>query len=392
MFKAITVENLLSFGPDAVPLELENLNVLIGPNGSGKSNLLESIALLRSSTHKNSTQGMRSLIAKGGGIKEWIWKGHAEKPANIECLVEYPTGKQSLRHSLHIKKEGFAFSIANERIENEHAYGDYSEPYLYYDYQGGHPVVNLVESPKRRLKPETVDPQLSILAQLQDAESYPEITYLGRAYDQIRLYREWEFGRNAVFREAQRADVLSERLEEDFSNLGLFLNRIRENSDARNTLLNSIRDLYEGLTDFHVSISEGGNVQVVFFEGQFSIPATRLSDGSMRYLCLLAILCDPTPPPLVAIEEPELGLHPDILPKLGRLLLQASQRTQLIVTTHSDILVDALSDHPQTIVVCEKHDGITRMRRLDSEQLAPWLEKYRLGDLWTSGEIGGTRW
>ena len=85
-------------------------------------------------------------------------------------------------------------------------------------------------------------------------------------------------------------------------------------------------------------------------------------------------------------------MHPDILPKLADLLLAASDRTQLIVTTHSDILVDALTDHPETIVVCEKHQGHTVTRRLNGEELAPWLQKYRLGDLWTRGEIGGTRW
>jgi predicted ATPase len=74
-------------------------------------------------------------------------------------------------------------------------------------------------------------------------------------------------------------------------------------------------------------------------------------------LCLLAILCDPEPPPLVCIEEPELGLHPDILPKLADLLVSASERTQLIVTTHSSLLVDAMTDRPESIVVCEKHQG-----------------------------------
>lgn len=101
---------------------------------------------------------------------------------------------------------------------------------------------------------------------------------------------------------------------------------------------------------------------------------------------------DPEPPPLIAIEEPELGLHPDIQGQLANLLLEASERTQLVVTTHSDILVDALTESPETIVVCEKNDGCTRLERLDSEKLKPWLAKYRLGELWTGGEIGGTRW
>ena len=112
----------------------------------------------------------------------------------------------------------------------------------------------------------------------------------------------------------------------------------------------------------------------------------------MRYLCLLAILCDPEPPPLICLEEPELGLHPDLVPKIAELLVAASERTQLIVTTHSDILVDALTDWPEAVVICEKHDGKTTMRHLTGEEVQPWLEKYRLGQLWNRGQFGGNRW
>ena len=126
--------------------------------------------------------------------------------------------------------------------------------------------------------------------------------------------------------------------------------------------------------------------------GKVTVPATRLSDGTIRYFSLLAILCDPQPPPLVCIEEPELGLHPDILPGLAKLLLEASGRCQLIVTTHSEVLVDALTPEPESIVVCEKEDGQTKLKRLSRSELRHWLDKYRLGELWSSGEIGGNRW
>ena len=87
-----------------------------------------------------------------------------------------------------------------------------------------------------------------------------------------------------------------------------------------------------------------------------------------------------------------MGLHPDIIPGLAELLREASQRCQLIVTTHSDILVDALTETPESVVVCEKEKGQTRMKRLDKAELSHWLEKYRLGELWSSGELGGNRW
>jgi len=133
-------------------------------------------------------------------------------------------------------------------------------------------------------------------------------------------------------------------------------------------------------------------VQVFFTEGEFAIPATRLSDGTIRYLCLLAILCDPEPPPLICIEQPELGMHPDLIPKIADLLVDASTRTQLIVTTHSDILVDSLTETPECIIVCEKLNGQTEMSRLNPDDLKVWLENYTLGTLWIKGQLGGKRW
>ena len=148
------------------------------------------------------------------------------------------------------------------------------------------------------------------------------------------------------------------------------------------------------LSDLNVFVS-GGTVQIFFQEEGLrqNVPATRLSDGSLRYLCLLAVLCHPTPPPIICIEEPELGLHPDIVPHVAKLLIEASSRSQIFVTTHSDILVDALTNTPEAIIVCEKSDGATQLRRLDDiEGIQSWLDEYRLGEVWMSGAMGGTRW
>ena len=138
---------------------------------------------------------------------------------------------------------------------------------------------------------------------------------------------------------------------------------------------------------------EGGTVQVILQEGNIIVPATQ----AVRRHAALPLLArhslhHPTPPPLVCLEEPELGLHPDILPGLADLLREASERCQLIVTTHSDTLVDALTDTPESVVVCEKEKGQTTLKRLDKAELACWLERYSLGDYWMRGGLGGTRW
>ena len=383
LLRSIKLENLLSFGPEGARLELGNLNILVGPNGSGKSNLIEALSLLRATpVSRDSNMDLPGVIRRGGGPAEWIWKGDKQSSGSVEVTVKAPTRGQALRHAFCFRGNEQSFRLADERI------GNTDESRFFFQFRDGHPVVSTSRRPYflREIKQ-----RLSILAQLRDPDQYPEITYLAEAYETIRIYREWAFGRNTVFREPQRADMRSDRLEEDFSNLGLILSRLRKTPKVTTAILDSLKDLYEGVSGFEV-IVEGGSVQIFFNEGDFSLPATRLSDGTLRYLCLLAILCDPEPAPLICIEETELGLHPDVLPKLADLLVLASERTQLIVTTHSDILVDAMTERPEAIVVCEKHDGKTVMRRLRKEDLAGWLGQYRLGQLWTKGQIGGTRW
>ena len=386
----LTLKGLLSFGPDSQPLKMRPLNVLIGPNGSGKSNLVEAIGLLRSSATKLAAP-MRG--PGGGGVMEWIWKGSASNEAHLEAVIDHPAGRQALRHAIEFTHTSARFELVDETIENTEPQSGRDEVYFFYRFQHGHPVLNVRdEKEKRQLHREDVTLDESILSQRKDPDQYPELAYLAKVYNTFRLYREWSFGRSSVFRSPQSADLPSDHLEEDFSNLGLFLNHLRSIPKAKNTIIEHLRDLYAGLDDFDVRI-KGGAVEVFLTERDFTIPASRLSDGTLRYLCLLAILCDPDPPALICIEEPELGLHPDMLPKIADLMAAASARTQLIVTTHSDIFVDAMSDRPEAVVVVEKHDGKTQTRRLeDNDELKEWLEKYRLGQLWTRGEIGGTRW
>lgn len=385
---------VLSFGPDTEAIPLHGLNVIIGPNGSGKSNLLEVIALL-----KSASKAMAEPVREGGGIREWLWKG-SSKPmiASLEAIVANPKGRMPLRYRACFTEQGHRFQLVDERIENEKPYAGHEQPYFYYGYENNQPVINLRtadgtpgEETRRVLRREDVDPEQSILSQRKDPDQYPELTYLGEAFARIRLYREWSFGPHAPPRMPQKADLPNDILDEDARNLGLILNRLRRKPLVKKELIESLRDLYEDVTDFDVNV-EGGTVQVVMQEGNIVVPATRLSDGTLRYLCLLAILCDPSPPPLVCIEEPELGLHPDVLPTLADVLVRASERMQIVITTHSDTLVDAFSASPESVLVCEKVRGSTTMRRLDKEPLREWLNKYSLGQLWRRGELGANRW
>lgn len=387
LIHSIKLTNFLSFGSSGVEVPLLPLNIIIGPNGSGKSNLIESFDLLRCAPKE-----LYKPIRDGGGVHDWLWKGGKQKHpiATVDTVLTNPKGKQNLRHYFAFTEVGQRFELVDERIENEKPYNGQSQPYFYYQFNKGRPFLN-VNDQQRFLQREDVDTSMSILAQRRDPDQYPELTYLAKTLEKMRIYRDWQFGRYTPARLPQKADLPNEWLEQDASNLGLVLNRLRRDPVVKKRLLKALRELYDGIDDYDVQI-EGGTVQVFFQEGNVSIPATRLSDGTLRYLCLLAILCHPTPPPLVCIEEPELGLHPDIMPALAQLLKDASTRCQLIVTTHSDELVDAMTEQPESVLVCERGSEGTTLKRLDAEKLKPWLEQYRLGNLWTSGEIGGTRW
>ncbi|MFN5872413.1 MAG: AAA family ATPase, partial [Aphanizomenon sp.] len=215
---------------------------------------------------------------------------------------------------------------------------------------------------------------------------------LSTQFSKVGLYRHWQMGRYSEPRNAQKADLPLHPLLEDGSNLGLVLKALQRKLGQRK-LIEYLEKFYEEAEELDVSIY-GGTVQIFIREKGLiqPIPATRLSDGTLRYLFLMALLLDPTPPPLICIEEPELGLHPDILPTIAELLIEASQRTQLIVTTHSDALVSALSEYPGSVVVCKRDETGSHLHRLEPNKLKNWLENYTLGDLWRMGEIGGNRW
>jgi len=250
-------------------------------------------------------------------------------------------------------------------------------------------VLNVADQ-QRHLRREEINPQQSILYQRQDPDQYPEVTYLGRFFGSFRLYRNWDFGPDSGVRDLYGSELKTDFLEEDISNLGLMLNRLR--GESKTDFLKYLKMFYEGAEDIFTKIV-GGLVDLrLEEEGGISIPASRLSDGTLRWLSLLAILLHPDPPPLVCIEEPELGLHPDVIRPLAKLLLSASERMQLLVTTHSDALIDELSETAKSVIVCEKHDGSSVLKQLDSNQLSEWLTRYKLGQLWRTGEIGGNRW
>ena len=401
MIHRLKVSGLLAFGPQGIDLPMEPLNVLIGPNGSGKSNLLEVLAVLRAAPRE-----LARPIKRSGGIWEWLWKGD-ESPhkATMEATVNDPEKDSPLRHMLEFTEHGGRFEVTDERIEctetefsyrlhqGHHTFDVQTEPRV--ERTSSRPILSdsasiVSESLGLTIDREREKPEESVLSQVRDAKTYPALYYLQEQYERIRLYRNWSFGPAAELRRNQSTHDPSDFLNEGGANLALVLSHFQ--GENKRKLVAALQELFDGIVDVNCPVT-GGTVSLFLEEwGGRQIPASRLSDGTLRYLCLLAILLHPEPPSLVAIEEPELGLHPDVVAQVAELLVNASQRMQIVVTTHSRMLVDALSDYPSSVVVCEQENGESRFERLDSARLKTWLDAYSLGDLWSSGELGGNRW
>ena len=399
MIKSVKLNNFLSFGSSSQEIQLLPLNVIIGTNGCGKSNFLEAFDLLR-----NAPSDIRKPIREGGGVLDWLYNGSSNSDAPTASLVFIISTKQlplktktydTLRYELAFTSSGSRFELVEEKLTNEAPEQDLENALFYFDFHEGALVLNSVshKSVANALEIDDDNRNRSVFSQVGDVNQHPEITYLAKTFDRIRLYRAWAFGRHATYRQPQKLDEPDQYLESDCSNLGLILNKIQHNLPSKKRLLKELQNLYEDVEDYFINL-EGSYAQIFFHERGLRKPvsAARLSDGTLRYLSLLAILCNPNPPPLICIEEPELGLHPDVIPDLAKLMTEASEKCQLIVTTHSDILVDSFNENPEAILIAEKTDGETHLTRLQKDQLAPWLEKYRLGALWTSGDLGGTRW
>ena len=399
LLRTLRLTNFLSYGPEGTELELEPLNVLIGPNGSGKSNFIQAISLL-----KAAPSDIGGPIRTGGGMPEWPWKGGGASPPidlEIETTVSYPPGPVPLRYRFQLCRVGQGLEILREAVENESlAESDRDGPCFFYRYEEGDAVLNAraeEDAPagtcagrnERHLGRRELHPAKSILAQRTDPDQYPELAYLADVLRQTGLFRSCQVGPGSSLLGPLSADQPSGFLEEKGQNLGMVLNDLLNRSAVKRRILDELQQFYPYVEDVSQRFV-ANTVETFFQEGHFATPSARLSDGTLRYLLLLTILCHPSPPPLVCIEDPEVALHPDALPRLADLLVDASQKTQLVVTTHSDILVSALSHIAEAVVVCERDDGGSHLTRLDADRLAKWLEKFKLGELWISGEIGGT--
>jgi predicted ATPase len=389
--KRLGLKKILSFNDAEV--ELGQLNVLIGANAVGKSNLIEVLGLLQAAPNSLAT-----AIIRGGGVRQWLWLGDAvaSPVAIIECELSLTHGRHTgaFVYQLHFS-EAKGFGILVEQIAEGSSGSENGTPVMYIDRSFNHADVGPQAWGSLRSEAQeiTLSPSESVFSQFKNPSDLTPITQIGTQFAQIRIFREFRTGPGSPARYGISTSAAKDALADGSDNLALVLHEL-DFLGVHDRIRDYLRRFCERFEDVKVNVGEGLARTYLREAGLTEmLSAIRMSDGTLKFLSLLAALFNPKPPPLMCIEEPEVGLHPDALQLVAEALIEASESIQLIVTTHSEALVDALSDRPDSVLVCERDfaNG-TQMKRLSKERLKAWLEHYTLGQLWRDGEIGGGRW
>jgi predicted ATPase len=372
------------------------LNVVIGPNASGKSNLLRALALLQ-----DAAQGELSTeIQRDGGMGSLLWDGRTDQlrwNLRTDPLERHRDPiKESLTYDLDLIRLGTtsAYRIVNEVLANDYLVkqGKFSTPKKYLERGPGSAAIFDFED--RRLVPNDRD--------LADDQSFLSIAAGPFANVVVTGFRDavcsWSIFRNVrVDRESKiREAVLShfeKQLAPDGQNLISVLHTLysthREfKADVDRAMKAAFGEDFEELT-FPPAADQRVQLRLRWRSLESAQSAADLSDGTLRFLFLVAALANPEPGRLVAIDEPEVGLHPSMLAVVADLALQAADRTQVILSTHSPQLLDAFGEEPIATTVVQSKDGETKLTTLDREELARWLKEFSLGALFKSGELEG---
>ena len=326
-------------------IRLRRVNILTGHNGCDKSNLYNAVFLLT----KAASGGLARAIAEEGGMPSVLYAGPEGKrftrkapPRRVKLLVRTNLFEYQLQFGLPVlgppHQASMFLSDAHVKEESIRFIAEGMRPVLLLDRNG--PSASVRDQDGHMVSyPFTLDNTDATLAQIQEPHRYPEISQLREAIRQWRFYHSFRTDPESPLRR-RRTGVLTPVLHHDGSDLAAALQTIREIGDAE-ALDETIAHAFAGARldierDFSIVMHIPGVLRPV--------QATELSDGTLRFLCIAAALLSPRHPDLLALNEPETSLHPDLLPALARLIARASRDTQLWITTHSPLLTTAVAD------------------------------------------------
>lgn len=334
---------------------LGKLNVLIGANGAGKSNLVDFFRMLRAMAEG----GLRSFVTNGGGGDCFFFNG---PKVTRQIFAELDFGDNAYRFSLAPTVDSEVM-VQSEASFWKSGVGGWRE-------KGGGGKEAFLKSWKGD-KSER-GPWLSIEGHVHEAIASWMVYHVHDTSFTAPMRREWS---TADHRE----------LRPDASNIAPFLYQLKEKYPSRyQRIIQTVQLIAPFFADFLLEPEKKGENEVMRLQwkqqgSSFPFQPWQFSDGTIRFICLVTALLQPSPPSTIVIDEPELGLHPVALETLAALIHETSLRTQLLISTQATSLLDHFD--AEQIIVAERSGGASAFRRLEKADLEQWIADFSVGDL-----------
>ncbi|MBI5528811.1 MAG: AAA family ATPase [Deltaproteobacteria bacterium] len=344
------------------------LSVLVGGNGAGKSNLVSFFSLL----YRMMAEGgeLQLAVSEAGGAGRLLHDG----PKNTESV----SARLELQADQGVNFYEFRLSFAanDTLIFTEENWG-FQRPDRPAPQTGGHVAGHRESNLMERAFSGTDQLAHTIRSLLRKCVAYQ--------------FHDTSFT-SGMRRKSSRADARF--LHRDGSNIAAFLDRLGVGSPAERLALKRIQDSVRQVLPFFaefVLVPENGHVMLQWRErGSDEVfAASQASDGMLRLLSLMTLLCQPesTLPAILMLDEPELGLHPQAIMMVASLIRKVSTHCQVLVATQSVPLVDEFS--LDEIVVLSRPERVSTLRRLSAKEYETWLEEYSTGELWRKNLLEG---
>jgi predicted ATPase len=361
---------------------LTALTVLLGPNGSGKSTVFDVFAFLS----ECFTGGLRKAWDRRGRFRD-LRSRDSEGPILIEIKYRERPDSYLITYHLEIEEQSRGPVVRREFLRWKR--GHPAAPFHFLDYHYGEGIVVTGEQPEpedSRVRKPLSGPDVLAVSTLGQLAENPRVIAL----------RDFVTGWHLSYlsADATRGNPeagAEERLSQSGDNLPNVIQYLRERHPERlERIFAALRRRIPRIEKVEAEVLQDSRLLLLVKDAPFSTPVLSrfVSDGTLKLLAYLTVLYDPDPPQLIGIEEPENYLHPRLLPELAEECLQAADRAQLVVTTHSPFFIDALS--PSHVwVLYRGEDGFTRARRVSD---MPGIKEFMdhgatLGELWMEGHF-----
>lgn len=343
-------------------LRLTRLNVLIGANGVGKSNFVSYFRML----HELAEERLQVWVSKQGGADRVLSYG-VKETSQLDTAVTF--GQYA-----YVAELGASSDDALVFIDEKSCFRD-SQGRTHFPLGAGHRESRLPDAIRKK-------------------ESSFDVSK--HCFDMIAGWKVFHFHDTSETAAVKRLGAVHDNdyLRPDAANLAAYLFKLqKDNPDVYRQICKTVRLAVPFFDDFVLKPTQlsSGEEQIRLLWKQtgsdYPLWPSQLSDGSIRFICLVTALLQPNPPSTIIIDEPELGLHPYAITLLGALLRSASKRMQVIASTQSVPLLNEFE--LDDLIVVEREDGGSTFKRLEADQFESWLEDYSVGELWEKNILGG---